>query len=216
MSTTLILPTKDEASNILPLLQKVHRYVDQVIVVDDSSRDGTASLARSFGRNVFVIERKNALGLSSAITTGVIAASTENIIVMDADFSHPPELVPVLRDSLNYYDLVIATRESVENWPIHRRLMSLGARFLVRVHVPRIRDPLSGFFGIKRDIIAKYGRKAPPDGYKILYTILKHYIAERGLRGIAEVGYHFNGRQRGNSKLGRRQVVAFLRNWLFS
>jgi dolichol-phosphate mannosyltransferase len=216
VSITLILPTLNEASNIIPMLEAVHAFVDHIVVVDDSSSDGTANLARGFKGNVTVIERKNAKGLNSAIMTGAQMAKTDRVIIMDTDFSHPPETVPQIVKALERFDLVIGTRGKIENWSFHRRFMSLAATFLTRFHARRIKDPLSGFFGIRRDLLLKYGKRCPPEGYKILYTVLKHYLAERSTSGIAELSYEFNGREQGASKLGTRQILSFVRNVLFS
>lgn len=210
---TLVIPTYNEAKNIKSLLDAVSPLVDEVLVIDDNSKDGTAKIAKRYGHNVKVIVRPRKMGLNSAIYFGALNTSHEFVAVMDGDFSHPPDALKRMLQYIPEYDIVIGTRAEAKNWTITRNIISFSAKLLATPFTGRIRDPISGFFIAKRKIILKYGRFAPPEGYKMLFTILKHYIrSKNGCKKIKEVYYVFNGRKRGKSKLGRKQMLLFVFN----
>jgi len=207
-----VIPTYNEAENLKKLLPQVAHLVKKVIVVDDNSIDGTASVAKVFGKNVYVIVRPRKMGLNSAIYFGALNTDTEYVAVMDADLSHPPETLKKMLKYVNDFEIIIGTRRDIQNWTLKRNLISLGAKLLTKPFVRNIQDPISGFFIAKREIILKYGRFAPPEGYKILFTILRHYIKKHKDIKIKEVLYTFNNRQFGKSKLGKKQILLYIFN----
>lgn len=222
------MPTYNEAENIGELLERISRvfsregYSYEVVMVDDSSSDGTAELARGIASRLGVPLRlivRNSRGLAGAVLRGFRESSGEYIIVMDADLQHPPEAIlemveRALREDL---DLVIGSRYvkggSIEGWGVHRRIFSWLASILSRVLIPQargIKDPLSGFFLVKRSVIQdldaqsfeKHGRS-----FKILLEILVRGRYKR----IAEHPYRFRPRTRGKSKLGVREGLEFIK-----
>ena len=128
---TVILPTLNERSNIAPLIEELHDRCDglQILVVDDSSEDGTPEMVNSLSRKlpfVHLLSRRGKIrGLTASIIDGLRNAQTEYVIVMDGDGQHPPEriseLVPLLKTGR---DIVVACRESVPGWSASRQLMS--------------------------------------------------------------------------------------------
>ena len=131
----------------------------ELVVVDDNSPDGTGAIADDLARThrMQVIHRAGKLGLGTAVVAGFGAASADIVGVMDADFSHPPALVPQMFAAFQATgaDVLVASRYvpggSTPNWPFKRKLLSRLACLLARPLSP-IRDAASGFFLIRRSI----------------------------------------------------------------
>lgn len=214
---TIIIPTYNERDNLEELLRRIDSSIRnsadyEIIVVDDNSPDGTASLALELSRQlpVRVILRPSKMGLSSAVLDGFRAARGELLCVMDADLQHPPELLPELLRRAREHDLVIASRYvsggSVEGWSFLRRLISRGSIFLARLLIPRarsVRDTSSGYFIVRRSCLNL--DEINPRGFKILLEVLV-----KGKCGsICEVPYSFGLRRSGESKLGFGTMLSY-------
>jgi dolichol-phosphate mannosyltransferase len=220
---SVVIPTYNERDNVTPLVERLHSalsgYEHEILFVDDNSRDGTAEVATALASRypVRVIVRKDERGLGSAVVRGFKEARGEIIAVMDADLQHPPEVVRhMLKTIESGADLVIASRYvqggGCEGWGLIRRVMSKVAIFLAHLFLPSIRkisDPVSGYFMLNKQVIA--GVDLKPTGFKILLEIL----IEGHARNIAEVPYTFRARSKGESKLGARQQIDYLKH-LFS
>ncbi|MFL6155900.1 MAG: polyprenol monophosphomannose synthase [Marmoricola sp.] len=161
MASIVVIPTYDEAESVLEALDRVLAAADaHVLVVDDSSPDGTAGLVRghaAFGERVFLLERPGKSGLGAAYRAGFGWAREHGYPVigqMDADLSHPPEALAGMlarsRGNGGPADLVIGSRYvpggGTENWPLSRRLISRGGNLYVRflLQVP-VKDATAGF-----------------------------------------------------------------------
>jgi dolichol-phosphate mannosyltransferase len=205
---SVIIPTYNEAGNIKKLITEIHknRRDAEIIVVDDNSPDGTAEIAKSIP-HVKVLVRKNQRGLGSAVIGGFRIASGDIFCVMDADLSHPPELIPKLRKALENADFALASRYvkggGSENWPLLRKIISKAATLLAR-GVTSASDPMSGYFMFRKNIIQ--GVELQPEGFKIGLEILVKGKQDR----IAEVPYTFRDRFAGKSKLGIRTNLQYL------
>jgi len=189
----------------------------EIILVDDNSPDGTAEkigelqLGRSW---LHLIVRRNERDLSTAVLTGWHAARGEILGCMDADLQHPPEVLPQLFMRLRAADLVIASRGvehgGVSEWKLHRRIVSWTATLLARLLLSgegrTVRDPMSCFFLLKREVIEDVELR--PLGYKILLEVLSRGAYAR----VIEVPYTFQERAHGGSKLGAVQVWRYLRH----
>ncbi|MGI0023968.1 MAG: glycosyltransferase, partial [Nitrososphaera sp.] len=221
---SVIIPTYNESQNISGMLDSVSRSLPiglkaEIIVVDDSSPDGTGDIASEYAKSVrssmmyvSVIRRPSKMGLSSAILEGVRAASGEMVLVMDSDFSHPPQTVPrMIRELQNAKcDIVIASRYvsggSISGWTIKRKLMSKGATKIAQYGLGvEVKDPMSGFFAFKRHIINDVNFDAI--GYKMLLEIL---VKTKGVR-VKEIPYTFTNRRAGSSKVDSSVVYDYLR-----
>jgi dolichol-phosphate mannosyltransferase len=217
---SIIIPTYNERDNITPLVEKLHHvlssYNYEVVFIDDNSSDGTAELISALSPKypVKVIVRKNERGLASAVVEGFKHTSGEILGVMDADLQHPPEVVAdLLREMERGADITIASRYvtggGCQGWGLIRRIISRGAIFLAHLFLPatrRVHDPMSGFFMLKRPVVD--GADLKPIGYKILLEIL----IEGRFQRITEVPYIFRSRYGGESKLGTRQQVEYLKH----
>src|SRR5436853_5018992 len=167
---TVIVPTKNEAGNIEPLLRRVEEAVagttTEVIFVDDSTDETPAVITRvadTVGMSVQVLHRppeRRADGLGGAVVEGIRAASGEWVCIMDADLQHPPEIIPELlqRGRREGVDLVIASRfaptAEVGGLSALRVVMSLltrlGAQLLFPRQLSRVDDAMGGFFLVRR------------------------------------------------------------------
>ena len=220
---SLVVPTYNERFNIGPLIGRIEEALKQkpfdfeIIVVDDNSPDETWRRAQEMARedsHLQVIRREGSRGLATAVVEGWKAAKGEILGVMDADMQHPPELLPDLLDPIlmGRADIVIGSRHvsggSVEKWNLPRRSVSRGASAIAFMILPQIlrpvRDPMSGFFLVKRVVIDLALLR--PTGYKILLEIL----AKGKYRRVVEVPYVFEERKNGKSKLGPKQYLEFL------
>ena len=222
---SIIVPTYNESQNIVRMLDSIAETLSpykgsEIIVVDDNSPDGTAEMAKSHAKiistkkkiRIEIISRNGKFGLSSAIVKGVQSATGDFLVIMDGDFSHPPQVIPSIIQALqdSNYDIVIASRYvkggSIIGWPFKRRLMSKGATKIARYGLGiDVKDPVSGFFAFRRDIIN--GLKFDAIGYKMLLEIL---VKTKGAR-VKEIPYTFTNRRIGASKLDANVMFNYLR-----
>ncbi len=221
---SLVVPTYDEAGNIEPLLRSLHGVLTdsqvgfEILVVDDDSPDRTWEVAGSLAAElpgVRVIRRTGASGLATAVTCGWAHARGGILGVIDGDGQHPPAVVADLLDAMHdRVDVAVASRHvpggGVSNWSALRRMLSRGAQALGLLLLPgtvgRVTDPMSGYFLVRRDVIA--GTELDPVGYKILLEVL----ARGDVRRVAERPYVFLERERGESKVSPAHYVGYLRH----
>ncbi len=214
---TVIIPTFNEEANIRNIVMAVDAVFHenslhgQILVVDDNSSDATISIVHELKRqkeNVEILVREKDHGLSQSVADGFSHASSDVFIVIDADFSHPPVLIPRMYDEIRKgNDIVIGSRYmeggGIRKWPLKRRVISIGATFLGRLLFPDITDPVSGFFAIKKDVVDKAPLK--PRGYKILLEVLGKGTWEKD----KEIPFEFVDREVGSSKLKIRTIVEY-------
>ena len=218
---TILIPTLNEEKNIKRLIDTILSLYPSIniTVIDDGSTDDTVKLVNEFNDVVSLINRKDndIKGLSISIKEGIFSVKTKFFMVIDGDFQHPPEAI---KDAITCFDenpeFIIGHRIKVEEWPFFRKLMSQGAKFLAtisllfrRKKVPK--DIMSGFFGGNTTYIQTLleENSIEDTGYKILFDLLK--VAPRDV-SISQFGYVFKNREFGDSKIGKKQMIAFLRS----
>ena len=212
---SIIIPTYNESKNILQILRSIgenlpRNIFTEAIVIDDNSPDGTGKIVEDYLKSikkiadytVDIIHRTTKKGLSSAILKGIQHAKGDTIVVMDSDFSHPPQIIPRMLDALKKYqcDIVVASRYvkggKIQGWPLKRKLMSKVATVVAKKGLGvRAADPMSGFFAFKRALIS--GLKFDAIGYKMLLEIL---VKTKGAT-VKEIPYTFTDRKFGSSKV---------------
>lgn len=218
MRTLVVVPTYDERANIDELVARTLAVpgVD-LLVVDDASPDGTGQRADELAADesrMRVLHRGRKGGLGSAYRAGLglgLEEGYEILVEMDADLSHDPRVLPELLAGARHNDLVIGSRYvpggGVENWPLHRRVLSAGGNHYVRLltGIP-VRDATSGFRAYRAEVLEAIDvRGLRSDGYSFqLETALQAWLA--GFR-IAEVPITFVERVAGASKISRTIVV---------
>ena len=219
---SIIVPTLNEAENIDPLLKDIFASIGpddqmEVLIVDDSSIDGTCERAEDWANShpVRVIRRTGNPDLSGSVMDGARAARGHWIMVMDADGSHPAEAIPHLLEPLRAgtHDVTIGSRHApggkTVGWPWRRHLTSRIATLLAWPFT-EVRDPMAGFFATTRErLLALPGEAA---GYKILLEML----VQGGDRvRVKEIPIRFEDRQLGQSKLGLKQQITYLKRLTF-
>jgi dolichol-phosphate mannosyltransferase len=210
---SIIIPTYNESKNIEKIVRKLNQLgLDiEIIVVDDDSPDGTGKIAEQLKENYTNIKvlRRKERGLASAVVKGFGVAESELIGVMDADLSHPPEVIPNL---LMYFknkttEVVVGSRYikggDIIGWNRFRKITSKGAILLARPLTP-VKDSVSGFFFFKKELLT--GVNLNPKGYKIGLEFLVKTRAKK----IVEVPYVFVNRRCGKSKLSLRVYIDYL------
>ena len=217
--TLIVIPTFNERENVVELLEGIRSYLPEadVLVVDDDSPDGTATLADETGRrlgHVEVLRRAGRLGIGSAYVEGFrrgLARGYVFLVSMDADLSHEPRYLPALRAAADGADLVIGSRYlhgvSVVNWSLRRLAMSVGANLYARriTGLP-VQDCTSGFQCIRRQVLEAINvDRLRFSGYSFLIEV-KYRAYRRGFR-LAEVPIIFIDRKSGQSKITRREVL---------
>lgn len=214
MDVSVVLPTYNERDCLGPLAPRLDSalapWTHEIIVVDDDSPDGTGELVTELGRRgPWVLRtRRGERGLAGAVLAGFEVARGTVVVVMDADGSHPPETLPALvRAVLGGADLALASRfvPGGSDRGLHgiRRAVSWGASRLARP-LTNVRDPMSGYFAVRRALLS--GVALTPVGYKIGLEVLVKCRPAR----VTEVPFVFEGRIAGTSKLGSRQVAAYV------
>ena len=223
---SIIIPTYNESPNILRILKSISENLPknifaEAIVIDDNSPDGTGRIIEDYLKGfkkianytVGVIHRTAKKGLSSAILKGIQQASGDTIVVMDSDFSHPPQIIPRMLDALKKYqcDIVVASRYvkggKVNDWPWKRKLMSKLATVIAKKGLGvGASDPMSGFFAFKRSIIN--GLKFDAIGFKMLLEIL---VKTKGAT-IKEIPYTFTDRKFGSSKVTLSTAIDYAKS----
>jgi dolichol-phosphate mannosyltransferase len=214
---TMVVPTYNERDRLGELVQAIFAESGaaglalELVIVDDNSPDGTGALADELaGRHrITVVHRAGKLGLGTAVVEGFRASTAPVVGVMDADFSHPPSLIPVLYAAFRETgaDVVVGSRYvpggSTPAWPFSRRVLSRTACLLARP-LSLVRDAASGFFLIKREIALGVTIKA--GGFKILLELLVRAWPTH----LVEVPYQFDDREAGESKMNKREAAGYL------
>ncbi|MDP7029986.1 MAG: glycosyltransferase family 2 protein [Phycisphaerales bacterium] len=214
---SVIVPTYQEVDSLGPLLARLGEVREgcdlDVLIVDDNSQDGTEALIESLGLSwVRLIVRTGDRGLSSAVLRGLSEATGEHLVVMDADLSHPPEVIPDMIAALQQgADFVVGSRyvpggSTEDGWGVLRWINSKVATIMARPFT-RVRDPMSGFLAFQRDRWAS-AVDLDPIGYKIGLEL----IVKCRCRNVAEVPIHFSTRRHGESKLSLAVQLQYLRH----
>jgi dolichol-phosphate mannosyltransferase len=215
----VIVPTYNERGNIEEVITRVLRASDDVhmLIVDDSSPDGTARIARDAAagsKRVEILERAEKGGLASAYLTGfawALESGYSAIIEMDGDLSHDPAAIPLLLDALQNADLVIGSRYvpggRTVNWGRWRRVLSRAGNVYARLWLGwRVMDSTSGFRAYRAEALA--GQELSTvrsEGYA--FQIEMAYRIHLAGRRITEVPITFTERISGESKLSGGVVV---------
>ena len=214
---SIIVPTYNERDRLRELVEAIFaayaaaRLDGELVIVDDNSPDGTGALADELAsaRRIIVVHRAGKLGLGTAVIEGFGAASSAIVGVIDADLSHPPQMLPRMFAAMQAEsaDMVIGSRYipggGTHDWGSGRLLMSRAACMLARSLTP-VKDATSGFFLIRRDLAR--GVEISAGGFKICLELLV-----RGRPGtVLEVPYTFEGRTAGESKMNTKEALGYL------
>ena len=197
MRYTVVIPTLNEEGNIGPLVTELREDPRcSVVVSDNGSTDNTIKEAKEAGALTVV---RDSGSVSDAIVTGFDYISDDLVIVMDADGSHSPELVPSLAQDLIYHDMVYGYRSDSADGLLNRFISAFGkvASFSLG---PSIKDRMTGFFGIKKHLLQGITINSGPKPF-LEYLVRVNPVSITGLP------YTFRKREIGESKLGRSSIL---------
>lgn len=209
---SIVIPTYNERENIEKLIPNIKKILlreniaGEIIIVDDSSPDGTGKLAESLKKkykNIRVIHRDKKEGVGSARRLGFSLASNPIIISMEGDNTHNPEYIPkFLQEIEKGSDLVIGSRylkgSKIINWPLKRRVISKVANFISRFFAgTKITDVTNGYRAFTKSLFSRL--KIDSSGYP--YNM--EFACEAYSKGfkISEIPIVFIDREKGASKL---------------
>lgn len=233
MKTVIIIPTYNEKGNIGRLIEIIDGTIPpasphniQILVVDDSSPDGTADEVKQAQRkfkNVSLLINPKKIGLGSAYLKGMEYAvsklNADILMEFDADFQHDPKKIIPILDKLNEgYDMVLGSRyikggSIPKNWGIHRKFLSFFGNWIIRIIMTNfsVHDWTGGYRAIKKEVYEAVKHELNQErffGYTFQIGFL-HKAIHKGYT-VAEVPFHFTDRTRGESKLGPEYIKNIL------
>jgi dolichol-phosphate mannosyltransferase len=231
---SIIIPTFNESRNITELLNQIQSNIPtgtnvEIIIVDDNSPDGTGLIVEKYIKDkigtlhrdqvnpspsIKIIHRKEKTGLISALVNGIRTSEGQNVIIMDGDFSHPPEVINrmILELKKEPNCIIIGSRYitggAIKGMPFKRFLLSIGANFIARhgLCLKNVYDPMSGFFAFPKHTL--HGMEFNTDGFKILLEIL---IKKKNSVKVKEIPYTFKDRKYGQSKLNFAIILDYVK-----
>lgn len=216
MKALVIIPTFNEAYNISAIIKAVLAQDPniEVLIVDDNSPDGTSKIVEEMKNSkIHLITREKKMGLGSAYVEGfkfALKKSFDFIFEIDADFSHDPEIIPIMLKEIQENDLIIGSRYikgiNVVNWPLRRLFLSFAAAKYVRfITGMPINDPTSGFKCFRREVLENINLdEILSDGYS--FQIEMNFRTWVKKFKIKEIPIVFTDRRSGQSKMSKKIV----------
>jgi len=214
----ILIPTLNEEENLKDLIPGIFGLMPDVsvLIVDDNSSDGTQELIKSLAinfKNLFLLERGGDFGYGRSSIDGfgwILRKEYNQIVTMDADFSHDFNEIPALLGKLNNFDVMVGSRYvaggGVKNWNFFRRVLSRFANLYVKVilNLPVV-DATTGFNAYRVNSLRKLSLgEISSDGYAFLVE-LKYRLFKAGAR-FAEHPILFSERREGQSKMSSKII----------
>lgn len=219
MKVTIVSPTYNEAENVARLAHDVGSVLSgieyELLIADDDSPDCTWAVAEELAtRNprIRVLRRTVNRGLSSAVIEGFLTSSGEYVGVIDADLQHDPAILPQMIAALESgAEIAVGSRYvhggGTGSWNAARRFQSWFATKLAQIFLGvRLKDPMSGYFVLRRKDFNRVHKQLDASGFKILLEI----IARLAPSELEEIPYTFRPRMAGQSKLSSKIVFQYL------
>ena len=213
---TIVIPVYNEANNLGILIPNIYKELInlkfELIIVDDSSNDGTSKVLKKFKKKNFKhIIRKKERDLSRSCIDGFKKARFKNIIVMDGDLQHKPSDIKKILYKFfrGNPDFVIGTRDLFKKKKHNLNFLRLFASRMLILLVNfllgrKTSDPMSGFFMFKKEVFTKSQKKLIKKGYKILLDLI--YIKNQRVK-IIDVNINFDSRIKGKSKMSLKILI---------
>ena len=227
MKLAIVIPTYNEAETIPSLIkelfEKIKHLVEKldVLIIDDSSPDGTADIVRELGEKyekITVVQRPKKMGLGAAYKEGfrhiLEKFDSELVLQMDADHSHQPSEIPNMLEKIKNFDFLIASRHvegsDVIGWGVGRKTTHSIAGAIARTCAKiEIKDSTSGFRMFKKKTLEKIDfEKIRSDGFAFQIEVL-YQLKQLGMKGL-EVPTVFVNRTEGSSKMGSSEMLQFI------
>jgi dolichol-phosphate mannosyltransferase len=228
MKLAIVIPTYNEAETIPSLIKELFEKIKQIVekldvlIIDDSSPDGTANIARKLGEKyekITVIQRPKKMGLGAAYKEGfryiLEKLDSELVVQMDADHSHQPSEISTMLEKIKNFDYIIASRHvngsDVIGWGIGRKMThTIAGAIAGSCAKLEIKDSTSGFRMFKKKTLEKIDfQKIRSDGFAFQIEVL-YQLKQLGMKGL-EVPTTFVNRTEGNSKMGSSEMIQFIK-----
>ncbi|MGA1450208.1 MAG: polyprenol monophosphomannose synthase, partial [Candidatus Nanopelagicales bacterium] len=222
--TLIIIPTYQESENIISILERVQAANPEanVLVVDDSSPDGTGQIVERLMKSnpkIRLLTNSVKGGLGKAYVKGFkwgLSKDFDIFVEMDADGSHAPEQLPSILKNLDECDVSLGSRwvpgGRIENWPISRQILSKGGNLYTRLMLGfNVKDATGGYRAYKRKVLETIDLDSiESQGYCFQVDMVRRSLAF-GFK-VCETPIVFTEREAGNSKMSRQIVIeAFTR-----
>jgi len=221
---SIVIPTLNERENILLLIGRIEScgLADyEIIVADENSPDGTAEAVNAYAsgghENVRAILNDGIPGLSPSIVKGFKEAKGTFLCCMDGDLQHDVSDLPGLLNDLQTCDFVIGSRYVAgggfrEKWNPFRVLVSRTAALMAHIILGvKVKDPMSGFFALRREAFERVEPRLSPKGFKIMLELLYLLTHSPEPCLVVEHGITFGPREHGQSKLSAGVMLDYLR-----
>ena len=227
MKLAIVITTYNEAETIASLIKELFDNLKQlvekldILIIDDSSPDGTADIVRELSgeyEKITIIQRPKKMGLGAAYKDGfkyvLEKMDSELILQMDADHSHQPREIPIMLEKIKNYDFLVASRHvegsDIIGWGMGRKATHSVAGAIARICAKiDIKDSTSGFRMFKKNTLEKIKfDKIRSDGFAFQIEVL-HQLKQLGMRGL-EVPTVFVNRTEGSSKMGSSEMMQFI------
>lgn len=227
MNLAVVIPTYNEKETLPSLIEELSYEIKKfsekffIIIVDDSSPDGTGQIAEELNKkygNISVIHRKGKFGLGSAYKEGFRFAlnrcNPDFIVQMDADHSHDPKEISQIIDNMRGYDFAVASRHvlggSIVGWGTYRKIIhSMAGMLAASCGGLKITDPTSGFRIFKKHVLSSVDfSKIKSDGFAFQIELLC-LMKRLGFNGF-EFPTIFVNRKKGKSKMGINEAIQFI------
>ena len=219
MRLSVISPTLNEAENVPRLVEQLEQALGdidyEILIVDDDSADLTWSVAHEISLTnprVRALRRIQNPGLGLAVIDGFSAADGDVLACIDADLQHDPAILPKMLEGLQTgADVVVGSRHirggSTGKWTRWRRLESWVATKTAQLLLGvTLKDPMSGYFLVRREDFSKVKEQLNGNGFKILLELLTTLQTS----GVKEVPYTFQPRTHGESKLSNKVILLYV------
>ena len=215
---TFLIPTYNELSNIELIVNKINNlYLNEsykIFFIDDDSKDGSLKIFSKLKNNYdnidYHIRKSSSRDLTQSIIHALKYIDSEYIMVIDCDLQHDVNAIPMMINALIYqnYDLVIGCRNINAINQLNRRYISIFGILLTKLTgIPKLKDPLSGFFGLKTIDFKNVSSHIKSRGYKILLSII--FYLSKDIK-FKEIDINFYERQNEQSKLYLKVKFYFL------
>ena len=227
MKLAIVIPTYNEAETITSLIKELFDQIKQlvekldILIIDDSSPDGTADIVRGLEdeyEKITVVQRPKKMGLGAAYKNGFMYVleklDSELIVQMDADHSHQPSEIPNMLEEIKNFDYLIASRHvegsDIVGWGIGRKATHSIAGAIAKTCAKlEINDSTSGFRMFKRETLEKIDfERIRSDGFAFQIEVL-YQLKQLGMKGL-EVPTIFVNRTEGSSKMGGKEMMQFI------
>ncbi len=213
MKVSVVLPTFNEKGNIIVLIERIVKrfnnlaFAYEIIVVDDNSPDKTGEICKKYflqNKQVKIYIRTGERGFASAIYYGMGKSNGDTIIVMDTDFSHDPDLIPVMLSKIKKCDIVIGSRyakhgggEDKKRY-LMSKIFNMYLRYLLRI---QISDFLFGYYCVNKNFLLKNSllNKNIFSGFGDYFIRLLYYMNKSG-GTFLEIPAFYKSRVYGESK----------------